>query len=142
MEKSDAYMKLFKLQENGHNISKYIELLAKSDEVPAEVLNYLESFTNKVTSTKYLSELKTKKFYKTIMESDNIYEQAKGLSSFVTHTLIELSNHPEVRLAISESVDIKLINDSLTNFMNSGKADYISESIKYVKSVLQRSDNQ
>ena len=140
MKKSDAYIKLFKLQENGQNISSYIEMLAKSDNVPFEVLNFLEGVGS--VDTSYLSDLKTKKFYKTIMESDNVFEQAKGLSSFVTHTLIEISNNPDSRKIISESIDIKQINDSLSNFVRSGNSSYIVESVDYVKTILKGCDAQ
>lgn len=138
MKKSEAYSRLFELNDQGVDVAVPIAELAKSTSVPESVMSFLSEYDK--FNLEFISQLTTKKFYKNIVESTDPIEQAKGLSSFITHLLIEIQNVPESKELILHSIDVVSIMDNLKEFIVSNDTTKLTESVDYVRVLLKKGE--
>ena len=136
MKKEEAYSRLFQLEQLGEDIRSYLKMLAVNESVPEEVLLFLANGGEK-GSSEFLKNLSEKKFYKNIMnENLPTIEQAKALSSLVTHTLIECGNTGESIEDLSRSVNLPGAIDALSSYLL-GDEEKVRESCRSIRKILQ-----
>lgn len=120
----------------GIDIERHIRSLAISAEVPSSVEDFIAS-GGKEENKNFLSSLKEKKFYKTIMdESAAPTEQAKALSSLVTHTLIEHGNTGVSAKTLSKPIRASKVMESLSSFLNEGDSSRVKESCQKLRDMF------
>ena len=127
MTRTEAFKELFELESKGVNIDLMIEEMAISEGVPESVEMFLSTIRNYPL---FIEKLQTKQFYKVITNKDNlsVVEQAKALSSLVTHTLIEFENIDKDNiLGISNSVYIDEVLKALESYMLEGDESKVIE---------------
>ena len=137
MKKEEAYSRLFSLEQSGEDITPYLKMLAVSESVPEEVLSFIANGGSE-RNVSFLENLKEKKFYRNIMdESLPPLEQAKALSSLVTHTLIECGNTEEPIETLSSSLGLAGVMNALSSYMN-GDEEKVKESCRSIRQILKR----
>jgi len=82
----------FSDQEEAHRAEEYIDLVLDSEEVPQEVYQFLFSLSDYAKD--FFMRMESKIFYKNFKKFDKIedIEKAKAISSFITHSLIEIEH--------------------------------------------------
>ena len=144
MIKSKAYARITEIGEK-HDVDVKDQLmkLAMEDSVPESVIRFIEEYDKKdgINPRKRLNPelretLREKKLYKTLCESDNDVEQAKAVSSFLTHILIEFDIHPDLISEIREIVDFDLILDNLLYYFTDGDIHSVYEASNYIQDLL------
>ena len=127
MTRTEAFKELFSLESKGINIDSMIEEMALSKEVPESVEIFLSTIKNYPI---FIEKLQNKQFYKVITRGENlsVVEQAKALSSLITHTLIEFEGIDKNNiLGLSNSVYIDEVLDALGGYMLGGDESGIIE---------------
>lgn len=137
MNKSQAYSKLFELSNSGIDITEPINQLAVSESVPNSVLSFLSSYDK--FGIEFIEKLKSKKFYKSVTESTDIGDQAKGLSSLITHLIIEIESNPSSRAQVLECIDTDKLIEGIRSYFTDDSSN-LTESISYIKSLFKEGD--
>lgn len=120
MTKEEAYSKLFKL--DNPETQKYVLMLARSSEVPEEVINYLAQETS-VELPSWISNLSSKKFYKTLEDkSISDLDKAIALSSLITHLLIECRDNPDNVANLGSEITICQVIDWIKGYLENKSA--------------------
>jgi hypothetical protein len=136
MTKEEAYSKLFELSNNGIDINEQITELAISNEVPESVINFLNDQSSNYLE--FLDDLRDKKFYKTLTESSDPMELSKALSSMITHTLIEMQNHPDKKSVIKNNLNIAEILESLNDYILNNNEEKLMTTVRSITKLLRK----
>ncbi len=113
--REEAIRKLFKLKDcYDLDITEMLDILNKSDGVPEKIIEFINTYDYNIET--FFEHLKNKQFYKAIKSSTNEYEMIKGLSSLLTHIIIEIEKYPERKSLISESLLVDEILSSLYSY--------------------------
>lgn len=138
MTRAEAFKELFILEKQGINIDSKIEEMAVSKEVPESIEIFISTIKNYPI---FIDKLKMKQFYKVITTKENlpVVEQAKALSSLVTHTLIEFENIDKDNiLGLSSSVYLDEVFEALEMYMLDGDESKIIEVTEKLRNLFNK----
>lgn len=138
MTRAEAFKELFLLEKQGINIDLKIEEMAISEGVPESIEIFISTIKN---YPKFIDKLKMKQFYKVITTKENlpVVEQAKALSSLVTHTLIEFENIDKDNiLGLSSSVYLDEVFEALEEYMLDGNENKVIEVTEKLKDLFNK----
>lgn len=117
----ECYKQLFKLKEQGdENAVKYIDLLAKSDSVPKEIIKYLtEEDIPQFKFFKYLYD-RQRTLLKNIMDYDklDLFDQVKICSSIITRAMIAIQ-YKEIDGELLDQLSLDKLSEALYYTFNS-----------------------
>ena len=140
MDRDTAIKKLFMLKEVYNlDISDSLNELNNFDGVPESVVTFINTHDYSIDT--FFNYLKEKQFYKSITKSKNDYEQLKGLSSFLTHAIIEIEKYPGRKKLITESLKLESVIDSLYLYFIKDDIKEAKNIIKEIKLLLEEGDN-
>lgn len=138
MTREDAFKSLFELERKGINIDSMIEEMAITKEVPESIEEFISTLKNYPI---FIEKLQNKQFYKiiTCKEDLSVVEQAKALSSLVTHTLIEFEKIDKNNIAgLSNSVYIDEVLNALNEYMLEGEESGIIKITNKLRSLFNK----
>lgn len=138
MIKPKAFAKLSEIKEkNGIDVTKQMLALASSEDVPDEVVDFIERFSAATNlDSDFRTVLKDKMLYKTLKKSDDPNELAKALCSLFIHVLVEYKNNPESIETIRAAIDFEYIADSLLYYLSDLDSRSIKEASEYALDLI------
>lgn len=138
MERHEALKKLFQIKSSFEvDISDYLEELNKNEGVTEKVTNFIGDYEYNVED--FLEHLSTKEFYKSLKKSKNDYSSLKGLSSMLTHILIEIEQKPKQKKLIVDSLNVEEILKSLHDYFILDDSDTAKELSEQISRVIKKS---
>ena len=133
MSKTECYSKLFKMKNNGVDVTDKILYLASCSEVPTDLIEFVTPRSPEVpvpAKDLFIEDLRTKcnnkksKLYKEIFNDHDPVESVKILSSLITQSSIYgSSNYKE----LSESLDLSKTLSAITSYINSNDDKCLNE---------------
>ena len=138
MIKPKAFAKLSEIKEkNGIDVTKQMLALASSEDVPDEVIDFIERFSAATNlDSDFRTVLKDKMLYKTLKKSDDPNELAKALCSLFIHVLVEYKNNPESIETLRAAIDFEYIADSLLYYLSDLDSRAIKEASEYALDLI------
>jgi len=135
MDRKNALKKLFKLK-NVYNISisEQLEKLNSHDGVPREVIDFIEKHDYDITD--FFTVLKEKQFYKSLKNPKDLYAKMKGLSSMLTHIIIEIEQNPEKKDLIVDALEVEKILTVFDSYFFEGDTSKLNNLVEKVKNVI------
>ena len=124
MTKYEAYIKLENLGLPEELLDKCLVDLSLMNEGES-IDNYVNKLSNEFSS-KFVKTIESKPLYKSI-SSDLVDEQLKGMSSFLTHVVIQKLSNSNFSLPC-----VKEVWESLGEFLLNNDRSHVSESCKSI----------
>ena len=136
MKRSDCYEAIFRIKkEKGINVDEVLSLLGSSEQIPKEVLTFIETHSSRTLNDFLTIISRQKPFFNNICfnykEDISIY--VKALLSFLTHIRITMDKNPELKDPLCKLFDIEHICSTVSRNLTLGDNDL--EVIEIAKSV-------
>jgi len=135
MERQEALKGLFRIKSFYHlDISEQLDKLGSAEDVPEDVENFINKYDYKIEH--FLENLKEKEFYKSLKNPKTDFVALKGLSSLITHALIEVEKKPEQKPLIVEKLKVVEVTKALQTYLLTDNKDETFQLIKEIKETI------
>lgn len=145
MRRSEAYDILFRLKkERKIDISQQLEILATSETVPNEIVQFIDSNSGRTLEDFINVISKQKHFYANICFNyrNDISTYVKAFLSLLTHIRITIDKNPELREKLNELFDIETISSVVTrNLIYNDNDNDVIDCAKRIKLVYLTNEN-
>lgn len=135
MDRQEVLRKLFKIKQCYEvDITEQLDLLGKDDKVPEDVKKFVSSYEYKVED--FMEALKGKEFYKSLKNPKNKFTRLKGLSSMLTHSIIEIEQNEKHKSFIAESLQLERVIEALRSYLVLDDVSCAEEMVDELKEVI------
>ncbi len=137
MERQEILKRLFKIKKcHNLDISEQLDILNKSEEVPFSIIEFINKYDYKIED--FMEALKSKEFYKSLKTPKNEFSTLKGLSSMLTHSIIEIEKNGKQKDLIVDSLKLEKILNALHSYIVLNKGEKVDEVVKEIKEILHK----